>query len=136
VYLALKGRALPVEGTGEATRDFIYVGDIAEGLLRCAARGAVGQAYNLASGVETSILDLARLISDLTGNGSPVEWRPQRTWDRSGKRYGSTDKAAGELGFTAKVPLEEGLRGTIAWTREELPLIEACIQRHAAHVTA
>jgi nucleoside-diphosphate-sugar epimerase len=136
VYLALKGRPLTVEGQGEATRDFIYVGDIVAGLLACAARGAAGQAYNLASGVETAIRDLARLINELTGNGAPIEWRPQRTWDRSGKRYGSTAKAARELAFTARVPLEAGLRQTVSWTREHLPVIEACIQRHAAHVSA
>lgn len=135
VYLALKGRALPVEGTGEATRDFIYVGDIVAGLLACAARGTVGQAYNLASGVETPIQDLARLVNRLTGSLTPIERRPQRTWDRSGKRFGSTTKASRDLAFMAQVPMEEGLRRTIAWTQERLPLIEACIQRHASHLT-
>jgi nucleoside-diphosphate-sugar epimerase len=136
VYLAVKGRPLPVEGTGEATRDFIYVGDIVAGLLACASRGTAGQAYNLASGVETPIRDLARLVNELTGNRAPIEWRPQRAWDRSGKRFGSTAKAARDLDFTTRVPLEEGLRRTVAWTREKLPLIEACIQRHAAHMPA
>lgn len=133
VYLALKGSALPVEGSGDASRDFIYVGDIVAGLLACAARGSAGHTYNLASGIETPIRELARLINELTCNVTPIEWRPRRVWDRSGKRYGSTTKAARELGFTAQVPLEEGLRQTIAWTREQLPLIEACIQRHAHH---
>jgi UDP-glucose 4-epimerase len=134
VYLALKGRALPVEGTGAATRDFIYVEDIADGLLACAARGRPGQAYNLASGVETSIWDLACLINHETGNPTQIERRPQRDWDRSGKRFGSTAKAIGELRFTARVALGAGLRRTIAWTREQLPLIEACIRRYAAHL--
>ncbi len=136
VYLALKGRPLPVEGEGEATRDFIYVGDIVAGLLACASHGTAGQAYNLASGVETAIRNLARLVNELTGNPAPIEWRPQRAWDRSGKRFGSTAKAARDLDFTARVPLEEGLRRTVAWTRTQLPVIEACIQRHAAHMPA
>jgi UDP-glucose 4-epimerase len=133
-YLALKGRPLPVEGRGEATRDFVYVGDIVSGLLACAARGTVGQAYNLASGVETPIRDLAHLVNRLTDNPAPIDWRPQRGWDRSGKRFGSTIKTEHKLGFSAQVNLEEGLRRTIAWTRENISLIEACIQRHSMHM--
>jgi nucleoside-diphosphate-sugar epimerase len=134
VYLALQGRALPVEGTREATRDFIYVGDIVSGLLACARQGLAGQAYNLASGVETSIRELAELINRLTQNPAPIDWRPQRDWDRSGRRFGSIVKAARDLGFRAQVSLDEGLRRTIAWTREQLPLVEECIRRHAGRV--
>ena len=134
VYRALKGEALPVEGGGEATRDFIYVDDIVRGLLLCAARGAPGQVYNLASGVETSILELATLINELAGNTTPLQFLPSRDWDRSGKRFGSTDKARRELGFEARVPLREGLSRTVAWTREYLPLIESCIEKHAPYM--
>jgi UDP-glucose 4-epimerase len=134
VYLAIKDRALPVEGTGEATRDFIYVGDIVSGLLACATRGTVGQAYNLACGVETPIRDLAHLVNRLTDNPAPIDWRPQRGWDRSGKRFGSTVKASSTLGFMAQVGLTAGLRQTIAWTRDNLSLIEACIRKHASHI--
>ena len=136
VYLALRGCPLPVEGTGEATRDFIYVEDIVDGLLACAARGRPGEAYNLASGVETSVEVLASLINHLAENPTPIERRPQRAWDRSGKRFGSTAKAARELRFLTKVPLEVGLRRTIAWTRDNLSLIESCILRHAGHLTS
>jgi nucleoside-diphosphate-sugar epimerase len=134
VYLALKGCALPVEGAGEATRDFIYIGDIVAGLRACALRGTPGEVYNLASGTQTSIRDLAGLVNALTGNPAPIEWRPPRDWDGSGKRFGSAVKAAQALGFSAQVGLEEGLRRTIAWTREYLPLIEASLQRHAHHL--
>ena len=134
VYKAIKGQALPVDGDGEATRDFIYVGDIVKGLLACATRGAPGEVYNLASGVETSIRQLATLINQLAGNTAPIEWRPRRDWDRSGKRFGSPAKAQHELGFVAQVGLEEGLTGTVEWTRENLSLIETCIQKHAAYI--
>jgi len=136
VYKALKGRALPVEGSGEATRDFIYVEDIVEGLLACAARGEPGAAYNLASGVETSIRELAMMINELTGNTTPIEWQPQRNWDHSGKRFGSTVKARHEIGFEAQVDVKEGLRRTIGWTRGNLPLIDACISKHAVYMPA
>ena len=134
VYKAIKGESLPVEGNGEATRDFIYVGDIVEGLLACATRGTPGEVYNLASGVETSIRRLATLINHLAGNTTPIEWRPRRDWDRSGKRFGSPVKARRELGFVARVNLEEGLTRTIEWSRHNLSLIDTCIQKHAAYI--
>ena len=64
MWKALNREALPVENGGIAGRDFIFVEDIARGLIACAERGEPGEAYNLASGVETSILDLAELIND------------------------------------------------------------------------
>ena len=74
------------------------------------------------------------MVNRLTDNPAPIDWRPQRGWDRSGKRFGSTVKAARDLGFRAQVSLDEGLGRTIAWTREQLPLVEECIRRHAGRV--
>jgi UDP-glucose 4-epimerase len=135
VYKALKGEALPIEAEGTASRDFIYVDDIVRGLLLCASDGAPGDVYNLASGTETSILQLATMINELTGNVTPVQFMPRRDWDRSGKRFGSTAKARQELGFESRVPLRDGLTRTIAWTREQMPLIESCIDRHSAQMS-
>lgn len=134
IYKALKGEALPVEGDGLATRDFIYVEDIVRGLILCATTGQPGDVYNLASGRETSIGQLATQINELTENLTPIRFLPQRTWDRSGRRFGSTEKAARALNFQAEVELRDGLTRTIAWTRETLPLIDTCIARHADHM--
>jgi nucleoside-diphosphate-sugar epimerase len=134
VYRALKGLTLQLDNEGRASRDFIYVGDIVDGLLRCATTGAPGDVYNLASGVETSIRDLAETINELCGNEAGVELRPAREWDRSGHRFGSTEKAQRELGFRAQVPLEAGLQRTVEWMREHLEAIDACIARHARHM--
>jgi nucleoside-diphosphate-sugar epimerase len=130
VYKALNGQPLPVEGDGAATRDFIFVGDIVRGLMACALRGAPGDVYNLASGVETTIGDLASLINEITGNKTPIEWRPRRSWDRSGRRFGSTRKSHRELGFDARTTLREGLERTAEWTRANIGIIQACISRH------
>jgi UDP-glucose 4-epimerase len=135
VYKALKGEALPIEAEGTASRDFIYVDDIVRGLLLCASDGAPGDVYNLASGTETSILQLATMINELTGNVTPVQFMPRRDWDRSGKRFGSTAKARQELGFESRVPLRDGLTQTIAWNREQMPRIESCIDRHSAQMS-
>jgi nucleoside-diphosphate-sugar epimerase len=136
VYKSLKGQALPVEGEGKASRDFIYVQDIVTGLLRCAVGGKPGDVYNLASGVETSILELATVINELTGNLTPIEFRPRRGWDHSGRRFGSTEKSKQELGFEAQKSFRDGLKETVAWTTENMELIEACIQRHAKNMEA
>jgi nucleoside-diphosphate-sugar epimerase len=131
IYRALKGMKLPVDNGGIATRDFIHVDDIVAGLIACALQGKPGEVYNLASGVETSILDLANAINSLAGNSTGIDLRPPRDWDRSGKRFGSTEKASRELGFACKVGLEDGLRRTVAWTRDNFDVIEGCIARHA-----
>lgn len=133
VYRALRKQPLPVHGPARSTRDFIYVDDVVEGLLRCAnATGVDGEAFNLASGVETSVVDLARYVNELTGNVAGIETVPARAWDRSLTRVGSTEKAAAQLGFQAGVPLGEGLARTVAWTSTNLDRIERCIRRHAA----
>ena len=130
IWNALHRRGLPVENGGIATRDFIYVGDLVRGLVACALDGAPGHAYNLASGVETSILDLATQINEQTDNPTPIELKPARDWDRSGKRFGDPTKSRKELGFEAGISLAEGLSRTIAWTRENSAIIERCIAQH------
>jgi nucleoside-diphosphate-sugar epimerase len=130
VWKALNREALPVENGGVATRDFIYVEDIAEGLLAAARRGVPGEVYNLASGRETSIFDLARLVNELTGNPTPIALAPARDWDRSGRRFGATGKAREALGFVAQTSLREGLERTIAWTRENREMIRRAMLQH------
>lgn len=134
VYRALKRLPLQVDNGGQASRDFIYVEDIVRGLLLCATEGQAGEVYNLASGVETSILDLAALVNELAGSSVPIELLPQRDWDHAGCRFGSTDKAKRMLGFEATVPLSEGLRRTIEWTKANEAFIDACIRKHEAQM--
>lgn len=130
IWKSLNGEALPLDNGGNASRDFIFVEDMARGLVACAEKGQPGEAYNLASGVETSISDLAHMINTMTGNTTPVELQPARDWDRSGKRYGSTDKSRENLEFEATMSIAEGLRRTVGWTRTNKTLIQANIERH------
>lgn len=134
IWKALHGEALPVENGGIASRDFIFVEDMARGLIACALRGEPGETYNLASGVETSIRELAERVNALTGNATPIAMAPARDWDRSGQRFGDPSKAKAKLEFVASVPHEEGLTRTIAWTRENMPTIRRCMQAHAHFV--
>jgi len=134
IYKALQGEALPLENEGVASRDFIFAEDIAEGLIACALKGVAGEAYNIASGQETSIRELAERINALTGNPTPVTLLPKRSWDNSGKRYGSTAKSERALGFKATVGLPDGLARTVAWMQENIGLIERNIAKHAIHL--
>jgi nucleoside-diphosphate-sugar epimerase len=136
VYRALKGMALRLDSEGTATRDFIYVDDIVRGLSLCATEGSSGEVYNLASGVETSIWDLARVVISATESGSALDVAPGRPWDHSGRRFGSTAKSRDRLGFEAKVTLEDGVAATVAWTRSNLTEIESSIAKHRGQMEA
>lgn len=131
IWRALNGEALPLDNGGNTSRDFIFVEDMARGLMACALKGAVGGVYNLATGRETTILELATLINQSTGNKTPFDLRPARDWDRSGKRFASTEKATRELGFSAEVGIEEGIQRTVEWTKEHADMIRRSIGKHA-----
>ncbi len=134
IYRAISGEALPLENDGVATRDFIFVKDIVRGLAACATNGKPGDVYNLATGKEISIAELASLINELTGNKGGIKQLPRRAWDHSGKRFGSTEKSKRELGFETQTELRDGLEETIAWTRQNLAFIQSCIKKHEPHM--
>jgi len=130
IWRALHEEALPVENGGIASRDFIFVEDMARGLMAAALKGEAGEIYNLGSGVETSILTLAERINELTGNPTPIALTPARNWDRSGQRFADTVKAKEKLGFVAECDHVTGLRKTIEWTRMNRPTILRCMLQH------
>jgi UDP-glucose 4-epimerase len=134
VYRALRGLPLHVDNGGIASRDFVFVEDIVEGLVACALRGRPGDVYNLASGQETTVAELAELVNRLAGERSAIERTPARPWDRAGRRVGSTRKSREALGFEARIPLEEGLARTIAWTQANMDLIERAMAKHRNHL--
>lgn len=134
IWKALHGEALPVENGGIASRDFIFVEDMARGLMACALRGEPGEIYNLASGVETTIRELAERINDLTGNATPIALAPARDWDRSGQRFGDPTKARERLGFAAEVTHADGLARTVEWTRANRERILRCMSQHVRYV--
>jgi len=101
-------------GTGAATREFLYVADCAEGIVRAAERLDDPAPVNLGSGREISIRDLAGLIGRLTGFAGRFEWDPSKP-DGQPRRCLDTSRATERLGFTAATALEEGLARTIQW---------------------
>ena len=130
IWRSLKGEALPLDNGGIASRDFIFVEDMVRGLIACALNGQSGEVYNLASGKETSIIDLGNIINKLTGNKAPLDLKPPRKWDKSGKRFASTEKSERQIGFVAKVNIRDGIERTVKWTKNNKELINQNIMKH------
>ncbi len=125
IYWALKGLPLPITGDGTETRDFTYVGDIVDGLLRAGVfEEAVGEEFNLASGIETTILDLANLINTAVGNRAGVRFVPRRHWDTKSRLRASVEKARDLLGYQPSTSFEKGLENAIRWFRDNWDRIE------------
>lgn len=112
---ALKGEPITVFGDGEQTRSFTYVRDQVEGILRLAAlERARGEVVNIGSNVETSIIELARIVKKLTCSKSEITFLPLPK-DDPRRRCPDISKAEKLLNWRPRVSLEEGLRKTIAW---------------------
>ena len=126
IYWAMQGQALPITGTGEETRDFTYVGDIVDGLLRAGHfEAAVGQEFNLASGRETRIIDLAEMINRQVGNPAGVTFTDRRKWDTKPRLLASVARAQSLIGYQPNTPFAEGLKQAIAWFHDHRDLIAA-----------
>jgi nucleoside-diphosphate-sugar epimerase len=125
VYWAMNGKPLPITGTGDETRDFTFVSDIVGGLLAAGLREkAIGEAFNLASGTETKISDIAEKVNSLTGNAAGVKSVPRRSWDKSMRRRASIERARSLLGYEPRTSLDRGLRETVAWIKENWEKIQ------------
>ena len=105
-------------GTGNPSREFLYVDDAARGLLLAAEQLNVSDPVNLGVGRETRIRDLAELIARLTGFEGELVWDTSRP-DGQPKRFLDVSRARELMGFEARVPLEDGLARTIASFREQ-----------------
>ena len=125
IYWAMSSKTLPITGTGEETRDFTYVGDLVDGILRAGYfEEAVGEAINLASGREIKIIDLANLVNRLTGNKGGIKFAERRKWDTKPRLLASIEKAKKLIGYEPKTDFEEGIKNTIKWFEENWDLIE------------
>lgn len=116
IYWALQGLPLPITGNGEATRDFTFVGDITDGLLRAGYyEAAIGAEFNLASSTETPIVDLASMINELTDNSAGIRTAATRKWDTKTRLRASIDRASSLLGYDPSTLIEKGLATTVEW---------------------
>jgi UDP-glucose 4-epimerase len=102
-------------GDGSQTMDFVYSQDIARANLLAATAPVSGRVYNVASGVETSLFELAQALLRAMDSPLGVEFGPARAVNSVTRRLAATDAARRDLGFTAEIGLEEGLRRLVAW---------------------
>lgn len=107
-------------GTGRPTREFLHVRDAARAIVLAAERLGDPAPINLGTGVETSIADLATLVAGAAGYRGRLEWDTTKP-DGQPRRFLDVSRARERLGFTAAVPLAEGLAETVAWYRQHRP---------------
>jgi len=115
-YWAMKGQALPITGDGTETRDWTYVDDIIDGLLAMGIKEeAVGEAINLGSGKEHRVIDMANMVSRLTGNEAGIKYVERRDWDVKTRLLSSIEKARMLLDYKPQMEFEDGLKKVHGW---------------------
>jgi nucleoside-diphosphate-sugar epimerase len=120
---ALTGRPITIYGDGMQTRSFCYVEDMVAGLravMDAPREVASGRVYNVGNADERTILDFARIVKAVTGSDAPIEHRPALVEDPA-RRCPDITRIRTEIGWEPRVPLEEGLRRTVAWFRTVVP---------------
>jgi len=111
------GRPPLIFGDGRQTMDFVFTSDIARANVLAAASAVTDGVYNVASGTETSLLELAETLLDAMGSDLSVEHGPERAVNGVVRRLADTTAAERDLGFVPEVGLEQGLRELVEWWR-------------------
>lgn len=106
-------------GDGKQTMDFVYIEDIARANILAAKADVTDEVFNVASGVETSLNDLAHTLAKVMGLDLQPEYGPERKVNPVQRRLADVSKAQKLLAFKAEVSLEEGLRRLVSWWRSE-----------------
>jgi nucleoside-diphosphate-sugar epimerase len=116
---ALKNEPLPIEGDGLQTRDFVYIDDVVQANLRgLTAKNVSGRCFNIGSGANIGILELARLIITAAGSSSAIVHRPGRAGDVRDS-LADIGRSRSELGYAPEFSISRGLAEAIAWYRKD-----------------
>ena len=118
-FVAAADDALPsvtVWGSGAPQRDFVFVGDVAQGMIRAAERYDRPALLNLSSGAETSIREVVELLREITGYRGAIVWDRSRPAGQARRRF-DISRARKELGFSPRTSLRAGLAHTVQWYR-------------------
>jgi nucleoside-diphosphate-sugar epimerase len=125
IWLALHDEPLVITGTGAETRDFIYVDDLVDGLMLAGTvSSADAQAFNLGTGIQTRVIDLAQQIISACASKSRIDYAPRRSWDHSLRRQADIGKATSQLQFQPGVTLADGIQRTVEWFARHRAAIE------------
>ncbi len=118
IYWSMKKKQLPITGEGTETRDFTYVLDLVQGLIKSAYyEDAVGKEFNLASSKETKIISLAKKINKMTNNPNDIKYLKKRKWDTKTRLVASIELAKKIIDYKPIVKLDEGLKSNLQWFR-------------------
>lgn len=113
---AMHDKLITITGTGKETRDFTFVDDCVDGIILAATkRGGKNQTFNLGTGKETQIQEIAGLILDMTASGSKIIHKPMRSFDHVKRRKMDVSKAKRMLGYNPSITIERGLDKTYQW---------------------
>ncbi len=116
VYWSMLKKSLPLTGTGDETRDFTYVLDLVQGLVKAGYyEEAIGKAFNLASGKETKIKDMISMVNEATGNKTPISKFPPRKWDTKKRLLASIELANKLIDYKPIISFEDGLKRNFEW---------------------
>jgi UDP-glucose 4-epimerase len=119
---AIEGNTPPlIFGDGTQAMDFVYVDDVARANLLAAQSEVTDEAFNIGSGVQTSLFELCTLLLDLTGSKLQPEYRSPRSVAHVQVRRAAVEKASRMLGFESAVPLERGLQELLRWRHSLRP---------------
>ena len=125
IVQAIRGEPMTIYGDGSQTRSFCYVDDLVEGIVRLMDMpGEFTGPVNLGNQEEVTVLELAERILAITGSRSPLVRKPMPVDDPT-RRCPDISLARQRLGWEPKVPLQEGLRRTIAWFESQKQLLDA-----------
>lgn len=114
-----RGEPPLILGTGDQTMDFVFVEDVARGNLMASEAAVTDEVFNIATGVETSLKDLAHALLKVMGSDLQPTHAAPRTVNAVARRLADVGKARSRLGFEARVTLEEGLRRLVSWWKEQ-----------------
>lgn len=120
-----RGEGPTIFGDGSEAFDFVAVEDCGRANLCAMRAAAVDRFYNVGTGRRTTLKELAEMLINLTGCNREIRYAPRSQATLVRNRIGSPKRAAAEIGFTARVPLDEGLQRLIAWRRSHIAEVEA-----------
>ncbi len=113
---AIKGKPLTITGTGNETRDFNWVGNVVQACILAATKEkANGQMFNIGSGVETKIIDIAKTIQRLSKNKTRIIFKPRRDWDKVLRRKANIKQAQKLLDYKPEINLQKHFKITYDW---------------------
>lgn len=116
IYWALKKQPLPLTGNNSISRDFVFIDDTVDGIIRAGSLNkSIGTSINIATSQETFIYDLAKLINKKTSNPSGIKILNSRKWDVREKIIGDNQKCQEILKFKPETKIEKGIDDTIKW---------------------